>query len=355
MNIVKTIILILMAGFVGFIIYRAVQSNRGSEAAIIRPEFRDIEKTLTISGVIQPSKEIEIKSTISGVLDELFVQIGDKVTYGQPLARVQFVKDPLEYKRLLKDLEVAETRLKNEEKIFERAQELFDKSVVALEEYENERTNLSIVQSEYQAIAAELDMTKGKYNLKEVSNIITATDNGTVLELPVKEGGSVMARGTLNEGTTIAKIADLQSLIFKGNVLESDVIQLEADMPLRLTIAPSKEFELTGVISLIAPKGFIQDGVAKFELTADLSVPEQFRSIVRAGCTANATVLLEQKMNVLALEEKYFQFSYDSVYVEVEDEKGKFRKQYIKTGISDGIYTEILSGIDSLTTIKVIE
>lgn len=133
------------------------------------------------------------------------MQIGDKVTYGQPLGRVQFVKDPLEYKRLLKDLEVAETRLKNEEKIFERAQELFDKNVIALEEYENERTNFSVIQSEYQAIEAELDMTKGKYNLKEVSNIITATDNGTVLELPIKEGGSVMARGTLNEGTTIGK------------------------------------------------------------------------------------------------------------------------------------------------------
>lgn len=355
MNIAKTIILILMAGFIGFIIYRAILSNRGGEVAVTHPEFRDIEKTLTIPGVIQPLKEIEIKSTISGVLDELFVQIGDKVIYGQPLARVQFVKDPLEYKRLLKDLEVAETRLKNEEKIFERAQELFDKNVIALEEYENERTSLSIVQSEYQAIVAELDMTKGKYNLKEVSNIITATDNGTVLELPIKEGGSVMARGTLNEGTTIAKIADLQSLIFKGNVLESDVIQLETEMPLKLTIGPSKELELTGVISLIAPKGFIQDGVAKFELTADLSVPEQFRSIVRAGCTANATVLLEQKINVLVLEEKYFQFNYDSIYVEVENEKGKFKKQFIKTGISDGIYTEIISGIDSLAIIKVVE
>lgn len=355
MNIVKTIILILMAGFVGFVIYRAILSNRGSEATIIHPEFRNIEKTLTIPGVIQPLKEIEIKSTISGVLDELFVQIGDKVIYGQPLARVQFVKDPLEYKRLLKDLEVARTRLQNEEKIFERAQELFDKNVIALEEYENERMNLSIVQSEYQAIVAELDMTKGKYNLKEVSNIITVTDNGTVLELPIKEGGSVMARGTLNEGTTIAKIADLQSLIFKGNVLESDVIQLEIGMPLKLTIGPSKELELTGVISLIAPKGFIQDGVAKFELTADLSVPEQSRSIVRAGCTANATVLLEQKINVLALEEKYFQFNYDSIYVEVEDEQGKFKKQFIKTGISDGIYTEIISGIDSLAIIKVVE
>lgn len=338
--------------FVVFIIYQAVQSSKDTEEITVTAGYRDIEKTLTISGVIQPFKEIEIKSTISGVLDELFVQIGDEVAFGQPLARVQFVKDPLEYKRLLKDLEVAETRLNNGKKNFERTKELFEKQVIAPEEFENEQSSLAIIRAEYEAVVAELDMMKGIYSRKDISNIITATASGSILELPVKEGGSVMARGTLNEGTTIAKVADLKSLVFKGNVLESDIIRLKPDMAMILSVGPMKEATLSGRINLIAPKGFIQDGVARFEVTANLIIPEQFQPMVKAGCTANATVVLEKREHVLALEEKHFQFSYDSVYVDVKNEKGKYKKLFLKTGISDGLYTEILEGIDSSMIIK---
>lgn len=352
MNIVKTVILTLLAGCIGFIVYQAILSRRKTEADTTAAQFRDIEKTLTIPGVIHPLKEIEIKSSISGVLAELLVQIGDEVTAGQPLAKVQFVKDPLEYKRLLKDVEVAKTRWLNEKNNFERTEELYGKHVVSPEEYENARSSVAVIQAEYQALLAELDMTKGIYTQQGISNTITATGNGTILELPVKEGGSVMARGTLNEGTAIARLADLKSLVFKGNVLESDVIRLRKGMEMTFTVGPSDEIVLKGVIGLIAPKGFIQDGVARFEVTAALVIPDSCRELVKAGCTANATVVLEKKAHVLSLDEKEFRFSNDSVYVEVQTEKGGFRKQPVETGISDGIYTEIVAGIDSTARIK---
>lgn len=340
-----------MAVFIGFIVYKAVLNNQ-MDTVTVTADFRDIEKTLTIPGIVQPSKEIDIKSTISGVLDELFVQIGDDVIAGQPLARVQFVKDPLEYRRMLKDLDVAKKRLENTEKTFKRTKTLFEKKMIAPEEYENEQSNLAVIQTEYQAIESELNMLKGYYNLEEVSNIITATNQGTILELPVKEGGSVMARGTLNEGTTIARIADLKSLVFKGNILESDVVQIKPDMPVKLITGISEDVEIDGSITLIAPKGVVQDGVARFEITANLLIPEMYRPLIRAGCTANATFTLKKKTHVLALEEKYFSFAYDSIYVEVKNEKGKFEKRFLKIGISDGIYTEILEGLDSSTVIK---
>ena len=344
-----------MLGTVGFIVYRAMKSSSNDYTRTVKAQIRDIEKKMTISGIVQPLKEIEIKSTISGVLEELYVQVGDEIAFGDPIARVQYVKDPMEYKRLLKELSVAKTRLDNAQSNFVRTRTLYNKDVIASEEYENAQSNLSVLQSEYNSVASELSMLQGKYNKNDVSNIITATDSGTVLDLPIKEGGSVMARGTLNEGTTVARIADLKSLVFKGNVLESDVILLNEGMPMSFSMIAAKDIKITGILSMIAPKGVLQDGVSRFEVTADLDIPDSSRTYIKAGSTVNAETVLDFKEQVLALEEKYFQFSYDSVYVEVKSQNGKYEKRFLQTGISDGIFTEILSGIDSLSIIKVIE
>lgn len=230
MKVVRTVILSLILVFLAFVIYRAAKGGRKIPASTIRAEYRDIESKLTIPGVIQPSKEIDIKSTISGVLEKLLVQVGDEVVGGQPLAQIRYVKDPLEYRRLLKELEIAETRYLTAEASFERTENLYVKKLIAQEMYEGEKSNLAVLLSEYESVESELDMLKGQYNQKGISNIITATDAGTILELPIKEGGSVMARGTLNEGTTVARVADLQSLVFKGNVLESDILKLAVGM-----------------------------------------------------------------------------------------------------------------------------
>lgn len=353
MKIVKVIILALLLGFMGFIIYCAVENSVDKSEQLVTAKYRDIETKMTIAGVIQPLKEIEIKSTISGVLDKLYVQIGDEVKYGQPIARIKFVKDPLEYKRLLKDVEIAEIRLSNAKSNFNRTSQLYKENVIATEEYENEYKNLIVIKKEYLAMTEELEMVDGHYKLNDISNIISATADGTILELPIKEGGSVMARGSLNEGTTVAKIANLQSLIFKGDVLESDVLKLKKGTHIEILTIAAKNMKLSGIISHISPKGIIQDGVSRFEVTADMIIPEHYRSQIRAGYTASGDIILEMKKNVLSLEEKYIQFNYDSAYVIVINQNGKYQKQFLKTGISDGIYTEIISGIDSISKIKI--
>ena len=195
-------------------------------------------------------------------------------------------------------------------------------------------------------------MLRGNYQQKEISNIITATGSGTILELPVKEGGSVMARGTLYEGTTIARLADMNSLVFKGDVLESDILKLSVGMPVKFTLSADKNIQFMGRIEVISPKGNVQDGVSRFQVTTTIDIPDNYRKYIKAGCTANATTIIEKKTKVLALEEKYFNFSYDSVYVEVQKDDGSFEKRFLKTGISDGTYTEIVSGLSAKDKIK---
>ena len=257
------------------------------------------------------------------------MQVGDEVVGGQPLAQIRYVKDPLEYRRLLKELEIAETRYLTAEASFERTEKLYVKKLIAQEVYEGEKSNLAVLLSEYESVESELDMLKGQYNQKGISNIITATDAGTM-----------------------ARVADLQSLVFKGNVLESDILKLAVGMELSLSVLMDKNITIDGALSLVAPKGIVQDGVARFEITAGLFIPEEYKQMIKAGCTANAEIVVERKKHVLALEEKYFQFNYDSVFVEIVADKSKYEKRFLKTGISDGIYTEIIEGVDSTSLIK---
>ena len=347
---VSIVLIIILA--IGFMIFRATSSGKHEDIHIVQAKYRNIVKTLTISGTILPEKEIEIKSTISGVLEKLSVQIGVDVQAGTPIASVHYVKDPMEYKNLLKQLEVARTRLENAEHRFKSTQNLYRKKLIAPLEYENEKEELTILQLEYQSVESELKMLRGNYHQKEISNIITATGSGTILELPIKEGGSVMARGTLYEGTTIARLADMKSLVFKGEVLESDVLKLSTGMPVDFTLSADKTIRLKGKVDVISPKGTVQDGVSHFQIIASIDIPEVYRKYIKAGCTANATVVIEKKSKVLALEEKYFKFNYDSVYVEVQKGDGTYEKRFLKTGLSDGTYTEIVSGLSEKDKIK---
>ena len=346
-----TIILFILLA-VGFVVFHMTTGKKHERVRIVQAEYRNIEKTLTISGTIIPEKEIEIKSTISGVLEKLSARVGEDVQPGTPIASVRYVKDPMEYKNLLNQLEVARTRLDNAELRFKSTQNLYRQKLIAPLEYENEKDELAILRLEYRSVESELKMLRGNYQQKEISNIITATGSGTILELPVKEGGSVMARGTLYEGTTIARLADMNSLVFKGDVLESDILKLSVGMPVKFTLSADKNIQFMGRIEVISPKGNVQDGVSRFQVTTTIDIPDNYRKYIKAGCTANATTIIEKKTKVLALEEKYFNFSYDSVYVEVQKDDGSFEKRFLKTGISDGTYTEIVSGLSATDKIK---
>lgn len=341
----KGIIITLLILTVLFVVYRIVSTDNVVVEKTVKAQRRTIEHTLAVSGVVVPQKEIAIKSTISGVLQKLSVQVGDDVEYGQDIAQVQYVKDPMEYKRLLNELEVAKSRVDNAQKRFDRSTTLHSQHMLTDEEYETQANELQILITQYDAVKAEFDMLQGKYSGLDYTNVIKATGSGTILDLPVKEGGSVMARGTLSEGSTIARVADLRSLIFKADVLESDISNVENGMPVKYRMTSLPDTILNGKITLISPLGVVSGGVARFEVQASIDVGEDLRRRVRAGCTANAELIIERRDSVLSLEERYFSFDFDSVFVMVKKGDGPSERRMLSTGVSDGIYTEITGGI----------
>ncbi|MDR0814861.1 MAG: efflux RND transporter periplasmic adaptor subunit [Bacteroidales bacterium] len=355
MKTAKQIIFVLMLAFAGYIVYRAVKSSDRAPEETVKPVFREISRKITVPGIIMPSKEIDIKSNISGVLDELFVKVGQPIGKGQAIARILMETNPTEYRQLQKRVEVSGAQFRNSEANYERNLTLFKKNVIAQADIENEEMAYQLAKSEYEAALAELRLADNRpadslQNTQQ--NIVIATDNGTLLELPVRAGGPVMARGTFSEGTTIARIARLDALIFRGYVAETDIKGLREGMPLRLIIGALDSSKITGTLSLIAPQGVQRDGITKFEIEAEVNIPRDMTEIIRAGYSANAEIVVKRKENALAVEEKHLHFSGDSIYVETPAEKGKWRKTVITVGISDGIYTEILTGVDTATVIK---
>ncbi|MCF0191113.1 MAG: efflux RND transporter periplasmic adaptor subunit [Marinilabiliaceae bacterium] len=336
-----------------FIVYRVKKKSGLEYHKTVRAEYRSVDETLTISGEIRPQKVVEIKSTISGILEDLYVKVGDDVINGQSIAKIQYVKEPLEVRRLLKSLDMAKEEYENVNLVFLRTQQLFDAGYVSQESYENDKIQLKLKELEYQSLLSEIEMLRGNYENANVSNVINSTVRGIILDLPIETGGSVMARGTLSEGSTIAKIANIDSLVFKGEVLETDVSDLKVGMPITFEVASMKEHCLTGVLSQVSPLGTIRDGITRFGVTATLNIPDSCRNYVRAGCSANASFVKRHKDRVLTLDEKYFKFSYDSVYVNVIVGKGVVEKRFLKTGLSNGIYTEIIAGLDTLDNVKV--
>ena len=343
----------IVAILVVFVVVKSSKNKVVKQFQTITPTIQMIERKIIIPGVIVPSKEIDIKSTISGVMEELFVKTGDHVKNGQAIAKIKFISEPREYQNNLRRFQIAEAQYTNSKNNFERDARLYEKKVIPEAEYDMSEANYLTTKAEYEAALKELQFVEGiQTETSGISNTIFSTDDGIILELPIKVGGSIMARGTFSEGSPIAKIAKLDMLLFKGVVNETNIREVKIGMPMKIVIGALDNLEVNTQLNLISPKGVFKDGIAKFDIEADVVINN--REYLLAGFSANAEIVLERKDSILSLEEKYFIFKNDSIYVEIVD-VNNLRQVKIETGISNGIHTEIVSGLDSTSRIYVKE
>ena len=208
-------------------------------------------------------------------------------------------------------------------------------------------------QQELQAAGDNLDLIrKGstKTSGKTSNTLVRATIDGTVLEVPLEEGDSVIEANTFNEGTTVATIADMEELIFEGKVDESEVGKIAVGMSLLLTIGAIADERFDATLEHIAPKGVEADGAIQFEIRAALELKEGI--LVRANYSANADIVLDRRDEVLTVNERLLQFDDGKPFVEVESGPQTFERREIETGLSDGISIEVISGLTESDRIK---
>lgn len=356
-KITKIILFIFLIGMIVSIILLKMKSQtKVTVFELEQPKIENIINNRLISGLLLSAKEVSVKSQISGILDELFVEVGDRVEIGDSIVRIKLIADPKTVEISEKNVKTASINFENEYKTYLRNKQLYEKGVIAKIEYESSIQSYKLALADLNSAKKQLQIVKNGYakEVLEVTNIVKSTAAGTILELPLKEGSSIIERNNFNEGSTIAVIADLDSLIFRGRVSESDIIFLYEGLEFVLTINALNNLKTTAVLYRIFPKGIEQNGVMKFDIEAKVNIPlSEF--MIRSGYSAIADIIIEKKDSVLTINEKNLQFNNDTVFVEVLKDDINFEKKNVKTGLSDGLRIEILDGITINDKIKIID
>jgi len=322
------------------------KTEKASQMSIMR-------KTVATGSVI-PRREVFIKPQVSGIIDELYIVAGKMVKKGDVIARVRIIPNMVSLNEAESRVNRATISLDQAKADFERYQSLFKDKIISPFEFQQYEIRYRQAREESQAAQDNLDLIKegvAKSSGKATNTLIRSTISGMVLDVPVKEGFSVIEANTFNEGTTIASVADMGEMIFEGKVDESEVGKIRAGMELVLTVGAIENYKFNARLEYIAPKGVAENGAIQFQIRA--AVTTDTSHFLRAGYSANADIILDRKDNVLGVPESVLQFSGDTTFVEVKSGPAAFRKQVIKTGISDGINIEVLEGLTAKDEIKV--
>lgn len=315
------------------------------------PSYQDIIKKTVATGSVVPRKEIDIKPQVSGLISKLYVEEGDVVQRGDMIATIEIVPDMVSLNNAQNRVRRAEIALENAQREYNRNQGLYEEGVIAETTFRQIELDFENAKEELIAAKDNLDLIrKGSTSRGSSNTNVRATTEGMILEIPVEEGFSVIEANTFNDGTTIAVIANMEEMVFEGKVDESEVGKLRPGMDLLLTVAAMDDQQLAATLEFIAPKGVEENGAIQFEIRAALNLEEEL--FLRAKYSANADIVLERRDSVLALPEGVIQFEGDSTFVEVERSPQQFERIPVEIGLSDGIYTEIRSGLDADARVK---
>lgn len=313
------------------------------------PKVTDISKTTVITGSIEPRDEVEVKPQISGIITEIYKEAGEMVKSGEVIAKVKVIPDMGQLSSAESRVRLAEINLKQAKVNFDREKQLYDKQLVSAEEYDNVRQALDQAREEKTAAIDALEVVRdgvSSSNASASSTLIRSTISGLILDIPVKVGNSVILSNTFNDGTTIASVADMSDLIFKGNIDETEVGQLVTGMPMRITIGALQNLKFEARLEYISPKATDNNGANQFEIKAAVTVPQG--NAIRSGYSANAEIELASAKGVLTVPESAIEFSGNDTYVYVIKGSGDdktYERRKVTTGLSDGINIEIKSGL----------
>lgn len=307
---------------------------------------KTIENKQLISGRIHSNKEVNIKSELAGIIDELYVNVGDQVKKGQAIAKIKTLPDPKSTQDADRQLQISTINLEKIRANYNRVKLLYEKEVIPRQEFEIANQEYKSAEAEMRSAQNYLRIVKQGFSSKSdfVSNVIYSTIDGIVLEVPAKIGSTIQNRNTFNEGTNIAVIADMTEFVFKGQVTEKDLRYIDIGKELLININALKSEDFHGQISKMAPKGVDVSGITRFDIEAKLDLKPAELYKIKPGFTASAEFLIEKVSNALSLEEKYIQYAEDTAFVYVYKGKEK-KKTVVQTGISDGKYIEIKSGL----------
>lgn len=360
-----TIIVLLVIGivFVGAMYYLYQKNQESPVKYKTETPFRDtIVKKTVATGNINPKEEVKIKPNISGIIDTIYVKAGEKVKVGDLIAELKVVPNVENLVSTKNQITSAKIALDNQKKVYKRQSTLYDKGVISTNEFDQAQVSYDQAMQTYEAAKETYDIVKtgtSKGLGTSANTKIRATISGMVLDVPVKEGNQVIQSNNFNEGTTIASLANVNNMIFDGQIDESEVGKIHEGLPLKITVGAIENKTFNAILYYIAPKATDDQasggssGAVQFEIKGRLTNKDS--TFIRAGLSANASIILEKADNVLAIKEALVQFDEktNQPYVEVKTGDDKFERRNIKLGVSDGINVEVKDGLSKDDKIKI--
>lgn len=314
---------------------------------------QDIDKTTVITGKITPRNEVNVKPQINGIIAELLKEAGQQVQKDEVIAKLKVIPDMNSLSSAQSRVRLSEINLQQAQVNYDREKALFDRNMVSAEEMDKVSQALAQAKEERAGAQDALEVIRdgvSSSNATSSSTLVRSTITGLILDVPVKVGNSVIQANTMNDGTTVATVADMTDLIFDGNIDETEVGMLFEGMPMKITIGALRDYTLDATLEYVAPKAVENNGANQFEVKAAVNV--QSDKMIRSGYSANAEIVLETVKNVLTVPESALEFIGEDTYVMLKGEDGKYRKQKIETGLSDGVNIEVKSGIKEGDTVR---
>lgn len=354
------IAIIALVFFGTFVFLYQKSQPKVKEYEICSTQTMDIERTTVVTGKIEPRDEVNIKPQISGIIDQLYKVAGQTVKKDEVIAKVKVIPDMSSLSSAENRVKLAQINLSHTQTDYERMQRLKAEQVVSDEEYEASEVKYRQAKEELANAKDALNITRKGISLSNAqmsTTLIRSTIDGIILDVPVKVGNSVILSNSFNDGTTIATVADMTNLFFKGNIDETEVGQLREGMSVDISIGAIPDAKLKATLEYISPKGVENNGANQFEIKAALSIPAGMK--IRSGYSANAEIILERATKVLTIPESTLNFEEEKTYVYVltDSTKGhqQFQKKEVTTGLSNGVNIQVKSGVKAGEKLRGIE
>jgi HlyD family secretion protein len=368
--ILLVIILLAAAAGIWYIYQKDLEDPISYETE--EPSTQTIIKETVATGSLVPKEEVSIKPNISGVIDKIHVEAGEFVEAGDLIAEIKVVpninsltsaKNSIAAQQTA--VETARLAMENQKSIYDRQKALFEKGVISANDFDIAQNNYNNAMQRYKQEQVNLVSNQQNFDiiktgttagLSEYANTnVRATVSGMVLDVPVKEGNQVIEANNFNEGTAIATIADVNKMIFEGKVDESEVGKIKEGLPLEITVGAYDNQKYDATLDYIAPKGVAENGAVQFAIKGTLKEVKRDSAFIRAGLSANASIILDKADQVLAIKEALVQYDTESKkpYVEIATGDQQFERRDVELGLSDGIHVQVLEGVSEGDKIKI--
>ncbi len=323
----------------------------------LSPSVRNLSKTTVVTGKIEPRDEVAVKPQISGIITELLKEAGQHVEAGEVIAKLKVIPDMNQLASAQSRVRLSRVNLEQAKTDYERQKTLYDKGLISANDYEKVRQTYNQAREEAKVAQEQLELTRDGVSASNASSsntLVRSTISGIILDIPVKVGNSVILSNTFNDGTTIASVADMTNLIFRGNIDETEVGRLKVGMPMEISIGALQDVQFSAALEYISPKAAATTGGAnQFEIKAAVNVPADSEGgaarFIRSGYSATASIVLEEADHVITIPEAAVEFSGDSTFVYVLKDAGSkepvYERRAVTTGLSDGINIEIRTGL----------